>query len=81
MNPPTDKPRFLPFDECRICIKAVIAGIHGVNGNDHPHCLGPACSNFWECAHEDLLYWQEYNALKSGKEPEKSWSHKPEERE
>ena len=57
------------FDENRICIKAVIAGVHGINGGDHPRCLGKNCSEYQYCRHEDEYYARKYNSLKSGKKP------------
>jgi hypothetical protein len=38
----------IPLKE-RVCITALCARISGVNGEDHPRCIGEICVNYEQC--------------------------------
>jgi hypothetical protein len=56
----------VPFDENRICIRGVLAGIPGVDGKTLSHCE-TRCSEFEKCRYEAAAYDDDYRFLKIGK--------------
>ena len=63
----SDEP--VTFDQNRICARALIAGIPGIDGETHPHCIGSQCSEHEYCRYEAEFYHHNLIELRKGKEP------------